>query len=117
MSKVGPKSRHEGMFKPGESGNRQGRPKGAKGKSKLPRPDRMLLNAEDGAIQQLIALAKNDTTKMVGRKEIPASVQLQAINRVLELVKEIKSKLDLLEDDDDLDEEDKVTPLFSTKAK
>jgi len=113
--KTGPKSRHEGMFKPGESGNSKGRPPGAKNKNKLPRPERMLLNAEDGAIQNLIALAKNDIAKLGRKQDTPANVQYQAINRVLELVKEVKAKMESLDENEDVD--DNVTSLFSTKAK
>lgn len=118
MSNKGPKSRHEGMFQPNQSGNPNGRPKGSKNKNKLPRPERMLLNAADGCIQELIALAKNDTDKLSRKSEVPASVQLQAINRVLELVEEIKNKLALLDDEDEVETpESKVAQLFSTKAK
>lgn len=107
---------HEGQFKPGQSGNPNGRPKGSKNISKLPRPERALLSSKDSVIQNLLALAKNDKEKLKRDAEVPASVQLSAIQRVLDLVKEIEAKLADMDEDDDVGGSN-VSPLFSTKAK
>lgn len=110
--------KHEGQWKKGTSGNSKGRPRGAKNKNKLPRPDRILLGAEDGAIQMLVAMAKNDFKKLERSESIPANVQFQAIKEVLERLKEAKARLAALDgEDEDDDEDNKVTPLFSTTAK
>lgn len=103
------------QWKAGQSGNRKGRPKGSVNKSKLPIPERLLLQNDKKMTELLIAMATNDLEKLGRKEDIPAGTQYNAIVRAKEEIEKLKKYLETLDADDEVEEEEE-TPLFSTKA-